>query len=89
MPRPKTKSDPVTFRLPLDVYARVERLAVAAGQTFNDYVRDYILRSELGLPAPKALPPIKCRHADRALLSGGLARCNDCGASRNMRGQWT
>lgn len=45
MPRPLTKSPPIQFRLPLDLYHILETRAAAKDQTPIEYVRDYLTRA--------------------------------------------
>jgi hypothetical protein len=45
MPRPLTKSPPIQFRLPLDLYTILEQRAAAKGQTPIEFVRDYVTRA--------------------------------------------
>lgn len=84
-------SEPIQFRLPIATYERLDALSAAAGQTPADYVRDLILTTKLGSApvAGVAVVPARCRHAQREVLGGGLARCKDCGSTRNMKGVWS
>lgn len=41
-------------------------------------------------PSPKVdpTPEIGCKHKERVMLGGGMARCTDCGAVRGTGGLW-
>lgn len=51
MARPVTKSPPIQFRLPIELWWTLQVKAKAKGMTENEFVADYVRRA---LEAPKA-----------------------------------
>lgn len=45
MARPQTKSPPIQFRIPLDLWPTLEAMAQAKGQPVNDFVAGYLTRA--------------------------------------------
>lgn len=45
MSRPRTKGDPIQFRLPIDAHNTIAAKASAKNQTVNEYVAAYVARA--------------------------------------------
>lgn len=98
MARPKLRGPTIGFTLPegLDVVFR--RRAEDKGMSVGRYAGAMIERA-LSAQSGMVVVPHEgtgvrpedaqgCEHVNRQPISGGLARCRDCGATRQMSGRW-
>lgn len=89
MPRAKTKSPPIQFRIAAAQHERLITRAENVDQTVPQYVAA-LVEKHLG-PIESTRPAgAPCGHprSKVSLIGGGLAKCS-CGALRNMRGEWS
>lgn len=45
MPKPVTKSPPIQFRIPIDLWPKLEAKAKAKGMTESEFAADYLTRA--------------------------------------------
>jgi hypothetical protein len=97
MSKPRFKGSTIGVRLLLPVDAEVRRLAELAGVSPSVYL-SRLIEGSLGrssLDELRAAPRVgakirssACRHSDKVLLGGGLARCKACLMTRGADGVW-
>lgn len=88
---PEGPAEHLTLRLRPGVMRRLLEISSARGLSRAEVVEDLILGYARGSANPPPAGDPGCKHPKNRVqvLSTGLARCDACGALRNMHGMWS